>query len=234
LFHDGTIVASLKRDYDELVSQPDWEDRVRKLMQEQHKNMMKSLLRGEHDEKIQQYFGSLEHPQGAEAQTPSPAPAPSAAPAPAGAQPASAPVDSSHEYSMGPRGAAPSASRKSAERRKKRRSTAGYHPQSDESSQPSVVSAPVVVITDLGSQEEKSDRSGPRQTRSRMSSPPARKPEQPATRPGADAAEASGPPLKPEESEAIPENIFGDVNVVDEKSLDEVILAYLAEDLPEE
>lgn len=34
-------------------------------------------------------------------------------------------------------------------------------------------------------------------------------------------------------AEIVPENIFGDAETVDEKSLDEVILAYLSEDLPD-
>jgi hypothetical protein len=228
LFHDGTIIATIKSDYDEIIALSDWEDRLRKLMQEQHKNMMKSLLRGQHDEKIQRYFGAIDVTR---PEPEAPSPAPPSAPAPprpevAPPQPAPPPAPSSR-----PEGA------QDRPPKKRRRATAGYNPQPASSPSPSVVSAPVVVITDLGSQKQQQDPNR-RQTRPRMGGSAHQEPDPPtqppAQQPASAGDETSSPSLKPEESEAIPENIFGDVNVVDEKSLDEVILAYLSEDLPDE
>ncbi len=52
LFLDGMIVASLRTDYSELISAPDNEAVVREIMQEQHKQIMKMLRRGDLDERI--------------------------------------------------------------------------------------------------------------------------------------------------------------------------------------
>ena len=59
LFHDGIIVSSKKSDYNHVANLPDREEQLRKIMQGQHKDMMKELLSGKHDEKITQYFGTL-------------------------------------------------------------------------------------------------------------------------------------------------------------------------------
>jgi hypothetical protein len=243
LFHDGTIVATQKTDYTHLVERPDWDEQVRRLMQEQHKNMMKSLLRGLYDAKIVQYFGTLEiseaqpsppapppaaagppptSPQSAPAPTPAPAPAarpaPGAPPAPVAAPPpVRAPASSSNKAGSG---SAP------ADRRPRRSA---------------VVSAPVVVITGANTGGDSRSSNGRRQQR----------PTQPIASPGAYSATPpsssrqemssrhrrgapNSPELKPEESTTIPDSIFGDVNMVNEKSLDEVILAYLSEDLPDD
>lgn len=40
--------------------------------------------------------------------------------------------------------------------------------------------------------------------------------------------------FQPHKSKAVPESVFSDGTIQNEKSLDEVILAYLAEDLPED
>jgi hypothetical protein len=52
LFLDGSIVATLRTDYSQLVDDPDHTQRVRKMMQEQHKAIMYQLRRGELDEQI--------------------------------------------------------------------------------------------------------------------------------------------------------------------------------------
>ncbi|MDA8431566.1 MAG: hypothetical protein M0Z60_01230 [Nitrospiraceae bacterium] len=48
LYIKGTILASKKTSYAHLVEDPDWKEKVRELMKEQHKAMMKELIRGAH------------------------------------------------------------------------------------------------------------------------------------------------------------------------------------------
>jgi hypothetical protein len=60
LFHGGNIMASEKRDYSDLIEQngrDGLEGAVRKLMEGQHKSMLKQLSRGEHDAAIEQRMG---------------------------------------------------------------------------------------------------------------------------------------------------------------------------------
>jgi hypothetical protein len=57
LFHGGNIMASVKRDYRKRLGAADLEDVVRGLMEGQHKEMLKQLSRGEHDEAIGQRLG---------------------------------------------------------------------------------------------------------------------------------------------------------------------------------
>ena len=60
LFHGGNIMASEKCDYTGLLtsSRPEaLEDAIRKLMEGQHKSMLKQLSRGEHDPAIEQRMG---------------------------------------------------------------------------------------------------------------------------------------------------------------------------------
>ncbi len=46
LYYKGTILASKKFSYADLASDPGYKEKVRALMKEQHKNMMKELIRG--------------------------------------------------------------------------------------------------------------------------------------------------------------------------------------------
>jgi hypothetical protein len=57
LFHGGNIMASHKRDYSMLLEDEGVDDAVRKLMETQHKTMLKQLSRGEHDAVIGQRLG---------------------------------------------------------------------------------------------------------------------------------------------------------------------------------
>lgn len=50
LFVGGNILSSQKTRYDELLSAPDFETKVRAMMEEQHKEMLRKLVRGEFDE----------------------------------------------------------------------------------------------------------------------------------------------------------------------------------------
>ena len=57
LFHGGNIMASEKCDYSEQVSEVDLESVVRRLMETQHKAMLKGLRASHHDDVILQRLG---------------------------------------------------------------------------------------------------------------------------------------------------------------------------------
>lgn len=59
LFFQGTILSSRRTDYSELARDPDHTERVVQLMREQHKELMRELLRGELDAKIAAVLGSV-------------------------------------------------------------------------------------------------------------------------------------------------------------------------------
>lgn len=97
LFHGGNIMASEKRDYSELIAEHAGEGlelAVRRLMEGQHKAMLRQLSRGEHDPAIEQRMGpdvfhshtarELPEPQATtEEQPPAPLTPPISAPPPA-------------------------------------------------------------------------------------------------------------------------------------------------------
>jgi hypothetical protein len=58
LYRQGTILASEKQSYAELVKRPDLEARVRELMDEQHERMLGKLRRGELDGVLRERLGS--------------------------------------------------------------------------------------------------------------------------------------------------------------------------------
>ncbi|MBK8481733.1 MAG: hypothetical protein IPL40_11220 [Proteobacteria bacterium] len=57
LYYRGVIIASARADYSELAQQPGHEPAVRKMMQEQHKSLMRQLRHGAFDEKIAAVLG---------------------------------------------------------------------------------------------------------------------------------------------------------------------------------
>jgi hypothetical protein len=57
LFHGGNILASEKRDYTDLLGDDDLEEPVRKLMESQHKSMLRQLSKGGHDTVIGERLG---------------------------------------------------------------------------------------------------------------------------------------------------------------------------------
>ncbi len=57
LYYKGTILASKKSSYADLVSSPDYKEKVRELMKEQHKSMMKELIRGNYTGEPDQHPG---------------------------------------------------------------------------------------------------------------------------------------------------------------------------------
>ncbi len=78
VFYDGTIIASNKVVYDAKAEVPDLDQYVIGLMQDSHKSMIRSLRRGEYDEKIVTYIG--EHPEAARQASPAAKPAQDDAP----------------------------------------------------------------------------------------------------------------------------------------------------------
>ena len=48
LYHQGAILASKKTSYEHLLNETDLKEKVRKLMQEQHKQMIRELISGTH------------------------------------------------------------------------------------------------------------------------------------------------------------------------------------------
>jgi hypothetical protein len=189
LFHDGIIVSSKKKDYKHLVEVEDSDEQVRKLMQELHKDMMKELMSGVHDDKIVQYFGTLEGDDDqarAEAMSATKA-VPNLPPAQRQSQAAAPPAP------VAPPRPPPSP------------------PPSQPQQRPAVVAMPMVVVSG-------------QPPRAPAPAPPASPP----------AAQDPAAVFQPQKSKAVPESIFSEGVMADEKSLDEVILAYLAEDLPED
>lgn len=62
LFREGEILATLRTDYGDLLDQkdpdsPEVEEAIRELMQEQHKEMLRRLTRGEFDSRIEALEG---------------------------------------------------------------------------------------------------------------------------------------------------------------------------------
>jgi hypothetical protein len=79
LYYEGTILASERRDYAELVDAPDLVARVRRLMEEQHAAMVERLREGEFDAAIAARLGAPSPPAGAAAGDMHTPPAPEAA-----------------------------------------------------------------------------------------------------------------------------------------------------------
>ncbi len=57
LYYKGTILASKKFSYADIASSLDYKEKVRELMKEQHKSMMKELIRGAHTAHLDQNAG---------------------------------------------------------------------------------------------------------------------------------------------------------------------------------
>jgi len=66
LYYEGAILRAKKASYADLLRLPDFESRVREMMKEQHKEMLKSLIAGKFDEII---LGTADKPLQADAHT---------------------------------------------------------------------------------------------------------------------------------------------------------------------
>jgi len=60
LYLKGTILASKKTDYSHLTASPDYKEKVRELMKEQHKAMLRELIAGRHTPEIETPSGPNE------------------------------------------------------------------------------------------------------------------------------------------------------------------------------
>ena len=81
LYHEGTILASERRDYAEIVDAPDLVSRVRRLKEEQHAAVVERLRRGDFDAVI---AARLSRPPRAASEVPSEMATPAATPVPRG------------------------------------------------------------------------------------------------------------------------------------------------------
>ena len=226
LFADGgRIVKTTRTDYAEHIGRADMTNVLRQMMKEQHKAMFIALRAGELDDLIVQCCGPLGPPN---TKTPPPAtatvPTESSAAGPntdtetatAPAAPAAAPQpEAGTHQSLAPEPAteAPTLPR----RRKSKR--------------------PAADTDGFRAEEPSSSPNAPRVTQRRRSARPATpdlEPVPPPPTPTPSALYAAARPaaiFEPPRAEP-PRSIFGE-SMISEKSLDEVILSYLAEDLEE-
>jgi hypothetical protein len=58
LFHGGNILASRKTEYAAMLESEALPDKVREMMETQHKEMLRGLIRGDYDDKIIERLGS--------------------------------------------------------------------------------------------------------------------------------------------------------------------------------
>ena len=77
LFHGGNILASRKQDYRDLLDLGELPDAVREMMESQHKDMLRSLIRGDCDAQIverlgREVFGDITADTQADLDTPDP------------------------------------------------------------------------------------------------------------------------------------------------------------------
>jgi hypothetical protein len=86
LYDKGTILARKKTTYADIAESPDYEEKVRELMKEQHKSMIKELIHGKHTVGRQTPQTVLKLPDAAvireKEKAPAPSPPPVAKPAP--------------------------------------------------------------------------------------------------------------------------------------------------------
>jgi hypothetical protein len=215
LFADGgRIIKTTRTDYAEHVGRVDMPKVVRALMKEQHKAMFISLRAGDLDRLLEQVTGPLE-PVAAESASTSGEAAP-AAPEPATPELAAPGPPAFEPAKREPEKAAPASSHRPLSNPSLRKMT------------PSVAPPPPEAFDMVdGLPNEPAQRSRPKSSRpkTKKSDRPVRKHQSSgryaAARP---AAIFSEPPKKG--------SLFGP-NVISEKSLDEVILSYLAEELEE-
>lgn len=243
LFADGgRIIKTARTSYAELLSRTDLAQVVRQLMKDQHKGMFTALRAGDLDELLESSCGPLPLPA-APAAAAAPGASPPAAPelvtTSSGTMIAQAPIAAHGVNAVGAVVEAPhSAPRQSSSAASSARAGRSLTNPSMYKMPPSVVPPASREAIDLavGSLERLgreapasgilrgSGKSEP--PKSRKSSPAPRKTRTPAA-PAAGARPASRYGSVPSKSAR---SIFGD-GVISEKSLDEVILSYLAEDL---
>jgi hypothetical protein len=200
LFHDGTILNSLRSEYADLVNEADWETRLRGRMQNQHKDMMKGLIQGTFDDKIVGFFGVLEAEKAEDLPMATLPPPPKRERARSNEQPAAPTPPPVSQPPAAPRPASQAPWQPPAPMQQQAQRSAAQ-------SAGAVVAMPMVMV---GSQQQ---------------APPPPRPQPPA--------QSSVFAVAPTEVKTVPDSIFGS-ELISEKSLDEVILAYLSEDMTED
>jgi hypothetical protein len=224
LFADGgRIIKTARTSYSELVGRPDLSQVVRQLMKEQHKAMFTALREGALDALLEAACGPLPLP-----------------PAQPGAVTGEVACTTSGLITAvaAPDEAPPSARDAPATGKHRTLSTPNFYPIS-----PSVAPASQPPVEVAAGSRAKPAQQGPALRGPAKSESSATRQGSSATRQGSPAAARSGrTPAAPAASSARPasrygsvpsksaQSIFGD-GVISEKSLDEVILSYLAEDL---
>lgn len=202
LFHDGTILNSLRSEYGDIVNATDWEEQLRSRMQNQHKDMMKGLIKGSFNDKIVAFFGVLEAEVAEElpmATLPPPPKRERARSGEAAAAHSPPPATQAQRPASQAPWQPPAPSQPQAQR-----------PPQDTGG--GVVAMPMVMVGD------------PEPPAAQPPTPPSQQPP-----PAQSAAFAA----VPQDAKNVPDSIFGS-ELISEKSLDEVILAYLSEDMTEE
>lgn len=231
LFADGgRIVKTARTDYAEHVGRGDMTDVVRRLMKDQHKGMFVALRAGELDELIEKACGPAQEAKSEPQAAPAPAPAaePAAAPPEAPAASAAAPPSS------GLPDLPPSRPSRALSNPNLRRLPPSVPPPPVEIAPPPPLRATPTFGTPVVARGE--DRKAPPAPPTTSIAPETRAP---ATTAGKSADQtgryaASRPTtIFADAPKPTSQSIFGD-GVMSEKSLDEVILSYLAEDLAEE
>jgi hypothetical protein len=209
LFADGgRIIKTAKTDYSEFLERQDLSAVVRGMMKDQHKAMFISLRAGEYDILLEHVIGPLPEPPVRQSGI---APAPTAPPLPAPAVVVAPPLTISpllDEDRAQPRRALSNPNLQ--------RVTPSVPPPS-----PDALDRAVASLDDIpGARGENPAKTPSAPPRSRKSNPAPSRKRPSGQRPAAQFAAAPPPSAR---------SIFGDG--VGEKSLDEVILSYLAEDL---
>jgi hypothetical protein len=241
LFHDGTILATKRLDYDPASDVP----AVQKLMQAQHKAMLRELKAGSFDEKIGKFFGEpvLKH---VEDETTDPHAQP---PIAADVTPVSSMPPVHEEPRTNPHLSSPTRSRIQTPPPPVQRSTPTQAPTRARVPTPAPAAPRGVpsISGGIGGRRPSSTITSTNRPTAEgvVVARPAviiggdsrsvtgtfeRKPA-PSTSPRVQQ-QASVPPKTEERRPSTNENIFGG-DLISEKSLDEVILAYLSEDLNE-
>ena len=82
LYDKGTILARKKTSYAHIALAPDYKEKVRELMKEQHKAMIKELIHGKHTSGQQAPQSPRESPADTASPEPAAAPVPALSPAP--------------------------------------------------------------------------------------------------------------------------------------------------------
>ncbi len=236
LFHDGTILSTLRSDYSEIVDADYWEDQLRARMQNQHKDMMKGLIKGLFDDKIVDFFGVLEAEEAEDLPMATLPPPPKRDRARRAADPTPAPESRAARASSGAPWQPPAPT---AGQDQQAAAPPERRQQAQRAAQASgvVVAMPMVIV---GEQQPPAAPTGPPAETQRRSSgqQPARPPARGQTA-GRQPAQGQAPPpepvftANPKDAKNVPDSIFGS-ELISEKSLDEVILAYLSEDMTEE